>query len=93
VNEFDSTGGGSGTWFSDALGKLLDYKAKTSQTAVRWGPYGADGTQFGVLPDGSLIQRGTPAPNAVNSGLAQLSQLVPILLLAAIGFAAYRALR
>jgi hypothetical protein len=92
MNDFDATAGGSGSWFSDALGKLLDYKAKTSaQPGIRWGPYGADGTQIGVLPDGSIIQRGSPAPNTLNVGA--FSQFLPLVLLVALGVVAYRTLR
>jgi hypothetical protein len=90
VNDFDSSGGSLGSWLSDVAGKFFDYKTKTSQPGVRWLPYGADGTQFGMLGDGSIIQRGTPAGA---NPLGGLSSLLPLIILAGIGVVAYRALR
>jgi hypothetical protein len=91
VDAFDTSGGSVGSWFSDIAGKFLDYKAKTTpQPGIRWLPYGADGTQFGIAPDGSLIQRGASAPVG---GLSNLAGLLPLLLLAGLAYFVFRALK
>jgi hypothetical protein len=91
VNDFDLTSGSAGSWFSDVVGKVLDYKTKTqTQQPIRWLPYGSDGTQLGIAPDGSLIQRGTPAQGL---GAGALANFLPLALLAGVAFLLFRALK
>jgi uncharacterized membrane protein YphA (DoxX/SURF4 family) len=89
---FEETNGLAGSWLEGVTNKLLDWKiAQSSQ--IRWLPAGAAGTQTGVGADGSVYQRGQPAPAVSSSTAAALSSLLPILLVIGLVLLAVRALK
>lgn len=94
MDEFQASGGSIGSWFTDLAGKFFDYKAKTGGKAgITWFPYGQGGQQMGIDSTGAIIYRGVPAPNAANSAVAGLVQLLPLALIVGGAYFAIRALK
>jgi len=89
---FEETGGLSGSWLGDVANKLVDWKI-ASESQIRWLPAGATGTQTGIGADGSVYQRGQPAPAVNASTAAALSSLLPLALIGVLIFVVVRALK
>jgi uncharacterized membrane protein YphA (DoxX/SURF4 family) len=89
---FEETNGLAGSWLEGVTNKLLDWKiAQASQ--IRWMASGASGTQTGIGADGSVYQRGQPAPAVSASSLAALTTLLPLLLVVGVVLLVVRALK
>jgi hypothetical protein len=94
-DSFEASAGESGVWstISDIAGRYFDYRTKTTPQAVRWMPTDASGLQRGVAADGSIILRGTPVPNTVNSVFAGVASLLPLALVVGAVLLVVRALK
>lgn len=70
----------------------FDYRKATQPPAVQWVPGGTNGTQYGVGAGGELYTRGVPGATSVST-VSVVNQLMPLALVAGLGFLVYRMAR